>query len=182
MVCLPRGASTAVDWYMPMVVNWPWHLLAQHTTDLLAFDVFAGPAFAPWCSPLDSYSWIPGSTACLRCVSGVPRCVRGGSDSECPNTGTSSPGNHIVGLNAASTCANTNKPAWYGKCAMTAAATKFSLRVAGDCSIDIIPIADPACAEEGSSYFDSQHVTAYYRTATTISSLLPATNATTGVT
>ena len=138
------------------------------------------------CSPPDSSAWIPGSTSCLRCSNGVPSCVRpdvsaGVPDGTCPDTGSSSPGNHIVSLVAnAAACANSLKPAIYGTCAMTSAATKLSLRVAGDCSVAITPIADASCSEEGADYYAGLRIQAFYKSATSIRSLLPATNSTAG--
>jgi len=47
----------------------------------------------PFCSPNDSYAWIPGSTGCLRCSKGVPRCVAGNIGGACTDDGsTGSPG------------------------------------------------------------------------------------------
>lgn len=132
----------------------------------------------PVCSPPDSSAWIPGSTSCLRCNNGVPRCVAG--DGCTDDSVASSPGNHIVSLVADATCGNTLKPAIYSTCAMTSAATKLSLRVAGDCSVAITPIADAACSEEGAGYYAGLRIQAFYKTATSIRSLLPATNSTTG--
>ena len=131
------------------------------------------------CSPPDSSAWIPGSTQCLRCADGVPRCVAG--DGCTDDSAASSPGNHIVSLAAdASTCANTRKPAIFGQCGMTSAATKLSLRVAGDCSVAITPIADSACSQEGNAYYAGLRIQAFYKSATTIRSLLPASNSTAG--
>lgn len=149
----------------------------------------------PFCSPLDSTTWIPGSTTCLRCVLGVPKCVDG--DCATPTAAASSPGNHILSLkdNARATCTNDGlgiKPALYGKCQMTDTTTKLSLLVAGDCSISIIPISDSECSEEGNdAYFSGMRIQAYYdhdlNTAGTadtyaIRSLLPASTSTAGST
>jgi hypothetical protein len=30
------------------------------------------------CSPEDTYSWIAGATACMRCVNGIPEACPGG--------------------------------------------------------------------------------------------------------
>ena len=147
--------------------------------DLLPLATSLLPLFV--CSPPDSSAWIPGSTQCLRCTNGVPRCVAG--DGCTDNGAASSPGNHIVSLLATATCDNTLKPAIYGpgsyKCAMTTA-TKLSLLVAGDCSVGIIPIADPLCSEEGNADYAGLRIQAFYKSATTIRSLLPAVNSTTG--
>jgi len=130
------------------------------------------------CSPPDSSAWIPGSTKCLRCANGVPRCVAG---SGCTDDGAaSSPGNHIVSLVADATCSNSLMPAIYDTCAMTSAATKLSVRVAGDCSIAITPIADADCSEEGNAYYAGLRIQAFYKDVTAIRSLLPATNSTAG--
>ena len=109
----------------------------------------------------------------------MPRCVAG---SGCSDDGLdSSPGNHIVSLAAnAAACTNPLKPAIYGQCGMTSAATKLSLRVAGDCSVAITPIADTACSEEGNAYYAGLRIQAFYKDVTTIRSLLPATNSTAG--
>jgi hypothetical protein len=117
----------------------------------------------------------------------VPRCVAGGLFANngfnlCTDDAVaSSPGNHIVSLAAdAATCANTRKPAIYGTCAMTAAATQLSLLVAGDCSVAITPISDSACSIKGDAYYAGLRIQAFYKSPTTIRSLLPATDSTTG--
>lgn len=44
--------------------------------NLLGFKAAAGfPTL--FCSPEDSWSWIPGSSNCLRCVNGKPTCAAG---------------------------------------------------------------------------------------------------------
>lgn len=62
------------------------------TSDLLG----ACMASLPSCSPEDTYSWISGATACLRCVNGLPEECTGGvcpSDAEFGgNIQKSSPG------------------------------------------------------------------------------------------
>jgi len=137
------------------------------------------PSLCSACSPPDSSAWIPGSTKCLRCANGVPRCVAGSGCTD--DLAASSPGNHIVSLVAnAAACANTRKPAIYDQCGMTSTATKLSLRVAGDCSVAIRPIADAACSEEGNAYYAGLRIQAFYKDVTAIRSLLPATNSTAG--
>lgn len=63
------------------------------------------PLFA--CSPDDSFAWIPGSTACVRCVRGIPETCTG---SGCSSDSSSSPGAQ-AGLLPASASLQLHQPA-----------------------------------------------------------------------
>jgi len=44
------------------------------------------------CSPEDTYAWLPGSRACLRCIKGVPElCDQGPESNQCPSAFASPP-------------------------------------------------------------------------------------------
>jgi hypothetical protein len=67
------------------------------------------PLAVPPCSPEDTYSWIPGAVACLRCVEGIPQACEGGvcpSDPVVEGEPNSSPGElwGWAGLQAALGC------------------------------------------------------------------------------
>ncbi|KAL4447462.1 hypothetical protein ABPG75_004681 [Micractinium tetrahymenae] len=98
-------------------------------------------------------------------------------------------GSHIVMVGRMQSCGLSGAfevKAW-AKCASWAQASpairvQFAMEVAGDCSIDIKPITDPACSDPASSDpassagypYSSIRLRAYYTDATTIRSLLPS--------
>ena len=105
--------------------------------------------------PTDSNSWLPGSTGCVRCVAGIPKCVAGEMDGEqCGTQSASSPGYHILSLAKIASCdlAGSYALPAYGQCASwrtDSVTLQLALTVAGDCSITIRPITDTSCAKEG---------------------------------
>ena len=126
----------------------------------------------PCCSPSDSYAWLPGSTACVRCIKGLPTVCSG---SDCGAT-ASSPGTHIVNVGTVTgtpltgdyeLLANTGCTGW-------GTSLKLALEVGGDCSITISPITDTSCAQPSADGYNDLLIQAYYTSATAIRSLLPA--------
>ena len=112
-------------------------------------------------SPEDSYSWIPGAAACLRCIRGVPEACRGGV---CPS-GTpeefkakSTPATSIVSVSKMGALGSNDVCDLAGEFEIPALtkctswkedspSLQLAFRVAGDCSIQISPITDPSCAD-----------------------------------
>ncbi|PSC75080.1 CRAL TRIO domain-containing [Micractinium conductrix] len=147
----------------------------QHT-----YTETSGNSACTACPP-DAYAWLPGSYSCLRCVKGIPvQCA--GADCG-PSAG--SPGSHIVTTGRLTACALAGEYALLaaGKCTSWLAQTpavrvQLAFEVAADCSVEILPIADPACADptspEWPSYGDIK-MSAYYATTDTIRSVLPST-------
>ena len=119
------------------------------------------PLFALPRSPEDSYSWIPGAAACVRCIKGVPEaCLDGECPSGEPVAGKplSTPATAIASVDTMDaedgTCsfvsgtpyeihALTKCPSWME----ASPSLQLAFRVAGDCSIQISPITDPSCAD-----------------------------------
>ena len=86
---------------------------------------------------MGSYAWVPGSTGCLRCVSGVPTCIAGTDGGQaCSGSGTASAGYSVLQPTQLSSCGLSGAfavPA-YGQCASWDDATpslQWSLYVAG---------------------------------------------------
>lgn len=129
-------------------------------------------ALPPSCSPADSYSWLPGSTACMRCIRGVPTAC---TSANCGGAAASSPATHIVSVGSM-TCGLTGSylPAVTDTCDGWGSTLKLALDVEGDCSITVTPITDTSCAEPGATGFNDLVVRAYYTTPTTIRSSLPS--------
>ncbi|PSC75114.1 multiple epidermal growth factor-like domains 6 [Micractinium conductrix] len=134
--------------------------------------------------PPDSYAWIPGSTVCMRCIGGVPVTC---TENSCTST-DSSPGSHILQVGQMSVCglSGSYEVKAHTKCTSWAQAAptvrvQLALEVAEDCSIDIKPIADPACADTADATghpYSNIVMRAYYATPTSIRSLLPSASAT----
>lgn len=88
---------------------------------------------------MGSYAWVPGSTGCLRCISGVPTCIVGTDEAgvTCATSATAaSPGYSVLAPAQLATCGLTGDyavPA-YGKCASWKTGTvtlQWSIYVAG---------------------------------------------------
>lgn len=132
---------------------------------------------------------MPGSTGCLRCAAGEPKCVAGAiAGTTCDYAGAASEGFHVLGVSSQLTCtlSGTYRPPATDVCATwkTGSPTvKLSLWVKGDCSIVVSPITDDSCSDPlkadydvgGTPYTYGQlQMSAYYQTHTTIRSLLPS--------
>lgn len=129
----------------------------------------------------------------MRCVSGIPQCAAGtidpaGSPQAC-STPASDPsaGYHVLALDSNSdgsslkTCSLSGayKPALFSTCSMTQSATLLSVFVDYDCSVQISPISDPACAEPGATGYTYTNLTinAAYASLTSIRTVMPSVDA-----
>ncbi|PSC69766.1 pro convertase subtilisin kexin type 5-like [Micractinium conductrix] len=133
--------------------------------------------------PAGSSAWAPGSTTCLRCIDGIPfECKEG--DGNCEFEGEplpdGSPGKHVLSVGQMGSCtlSGSYEVKARSKCTSwgnPSPVVQLALEVASDCSIDVLPISDPACFDPlATSYkYSEVAVQAYYVTLDTIRSALP---------